>query len=110
DVRASVVRDGTGKPIRIDGVTSDVTDRRQYESRVHYLATHDGLTDLPNRNLLHDRIGQSLAHARRNGRCIALLFLDLDRFKFLNDSFGHTFGDAVLKAVGALLAKTVREG
>ena len=96
-----------------DGISvffQDVTERKQYESRIEYLATHDGLTDLPNRNLIHDRITQAISHARRTERQIAVLYLDLDRFKVINDGFGHPFGDAVLKAAGERLAGIVREG
>ncbi|MFT3720806.1 putative bifunctional diguanylate cyclase/phosphodiesterase [Pseudorhodoferax sp.] len=91
-------------------VGRDVTERKQAEQRIRYLATHDGLTDLPNRNLVQDRIQQGIAHARRTGRLLALLFLDLDRFKVINDCYGHPFGDAVLKAAAERLAALVREG
>jgi len=95
-----------------DGVSvffQDITERKKYESRIEYLATHDGLTDLPNRNLIQDRITQAISHARRTERQIAVLYLDLDRFKVINDGFGHPFGDAVLKMAGARLAGLVRE-
>jgi diguanylate cyclase (GGDEF)-like protein/PAS domain S-box-containing protein len=88
----------------------DVTERKQNESRIEYLATHDGLTNLPNRNLIHDRIGQAIAHARRTGRQLAVMYVDLDRFKVINDGFGHPFGDAVLRAAAERLAAVVREG
>ncbi|MCV2218486.1 putative bifunctional diguanylate cyclase/phosphodiesterase [Thauera sp. Sel9] len=91
-------------------VGRDVTERKQAEQRIHYLATHDGLTGLPNRNLVQDRIQQVIAHVRRSGRLLALLFLDLDRFKVINDCYGHPFGDAVLKAAARRLASLVREG
>ncbi|MFT3758128.1 putative bifunctional diguanylate cyclase/phosphodiesterase [Thauera sp.] len=91
-------------------VGRDVTERKQAEQRIRYLATHDGLTGLPNRNLVQDRIQQVIAHVRRSGRLLALLFLDLDRFKVINDCYGHPFGDAVLKAAARRLASLVREG
>jgi diguanylate cyclase (GGDEF)-like protein/PAS domain S-box-containing protein len=94
----------------IVGMARDISERRQAEQRIQYLATHDGLTDLPNRNLIHDRIVQAIAHARRAGRQLAVLYLDLDRFKVINDGFGHAFGDAVLRATGERLASLVREG
>jgi diguanylate cyclase (GGDEF)-like protein/PAS domain S-box-containing protein len=91
------------------GMLEDITARKQAEARIEYLATHDDLTDLPNRNLLHDRITQAIAHARRAGTRIALLSLDLDGFKVVNDGFGHPFGDALLKLVAARLRSLVRE-
>jgi diguanylate cyclase (GGDEF)-like protein/PAS domain S-box-containing protein len=96
-----------------DGISiffQDVTERKKSESRIEYLATHDGLTDLPNRNLIHDRIAQAIAHARRAERQIAVMYIDLDRFKVINDGFGHRFGDALLRAAGERLASAVREG
>jgi diguanylate cyclase (GGDEF)-like protein/PAS domain S-box-containing protein len=88
----------------------DVTDRKRYEERIEYLATHDELTGLPNRTLMRDRISQALARARREGTQIAVMFLDLDRFKVVNDGYGHPFGDALLRAFGDRLKELVREG
>ena len=97
-----------GTPRFTIGMIEDISDRKRYESRIEYLATHDELTDLPNRNLIHDRITQAISHARRADRQIALMFVDLDRFKVLNDGFGHPFGDAVLRAAGERLVSVVR--
>ncbi|CAG0979228.1 putative signaling protein [Methylophilaceae bacterium] len=88
----------------------DITERKHAEARIHYLAMYDDLTDLPNRNLIQDRIAQTITHARRTDRLLALLYLDLDRFKVVNDGYGHLFGDAVLKAAGERLVELVREG
>lgn len=85
-------------------------ERRRSEERIRHLAHHDRLTGLPNRALLNDRMTQALAQARRTGRPMALLFLDLDDFKFVNDSFGHAVGDALLIAVATRLTEAVREG
>ena len=92
------------------GTLQDITERKLHEARIEYLAGHDALTDLPNRNLLNDRIAQAIAQARRTGQCLAALVLDLDRFKVVNDSFGHPVGDALLKAVAARLKAVIREG
>ncbi|MGX2040203.1 EAL domain-containing protein [Methylocaldum sp. MU1018] len=108
--RVKVIYDEAGNPLRLDGVASDITERKQYEASIEYLATHDALTRLPNRTLLSDRLSQALAHARRTERLLALLFLDLDRFKDVNDSFGHALGDALLQAVAERLQSSVREG
>jgi diguanylate cyclase (GGDEF)-like protein/PAS domain S-box-containing protein len=108
--RTRLVYGADGSPARLNGVASDITERKTHELRLEYLANHDELTDLPNRNLLNDRIAQSIAHARRTGQRLALLFIDLDGFKFLNDSFGNPLGDALLKAVATRLRCAVREG
>ncbi|MDV3241504.1 MAG: EAL domain-containing protein [Methylocaldum sp.] len=108
--RVKVIYDKAGNPMRLDGVASDITERKKYEASIEYLATHDALTHLPNRTLLADRLSQALAHAKRTERPLALLFLDLDRFKDVNDSFGHALGDALLQAVAERLQASVREG
>ena len=78
---------------------SDVTDVVSAAQRLHFEATHDALTGLPNRVLLADRLSHAMAAARRSGRSVAVLFMDLDRFKRINDSLGHRHGDTILKAV-----------
>jgi diguanylate cyclase (GGDEF)-like protein/PAS domain S-box-containing protein len=83
---------------------------RNSEAQLEHQATHDPLTDLPNRLLLFDRMEMGLARARRSGSGIAVLFCDLDNFKFLNDSLGHTLGDEMLKAVGTRLSERLRPG
>jgi PAS domain S-box-containing protein len=90
----AIARDAGGRPVRFDGVASDITERKAHEANVLYLATHDTLTDLPNRNLLGDRLTQDMAHAQRGGHTASVLVLGLDRFKLINDSYGHGFGDA----------------
>ena len=107
--KARLIDGPAGTAIRIDGVASDISERRLHGERMAHQANHDALTGLPNRCLLNDRIAQALALARRTDHHVAVLFLDLDGFKFVNDSFGHAFGDALLCSVGARLESVVRE-
>ncbi|WP_296493590.1 diguanylate cyclase [Rhodoferax sp.] len=90
-------------------VQRDTTERRQMEERVFQLAFYDPLTQLPNRRLLEDRLSQTLAASKRSGRYGALMFLDLDNFKVVNDSHGHDVGDALLRQVASQLKTCVRE-
>ncbi|WP_168184644.1 EAL domain-containing protein [Oleiagrimonas sp. MCCC 1A03011] len=90
-------------------VMTDITDRKRAEQELRYLANYDMLTGLPNRTLLGERLGDSILRARRGGQRLAVLYVDLDRFKHINDSMGHTTGDRLLKAAGARLRQCVRE-
>ncbi len=87
----------------------DITDRRSAEAKIEFLAHHDALTGLPNRVHLQDRLDNALANARRRNEKVALLFLDLDHFKIINDTFGHSIGDLVLKEVAERLRGCSRE-
>jgi len=87
----------------------DITERKHAEAKIRHMAYHDGLTDLPNRVLFHDRLVQALARAKRNQQLLAVLFIDLDGFKSVNDAFGHGIGDQLLRIVAARLSGCVRE-
>jgi diguanylate cyclase (GGDEF)-like protein/PAS domain S-box-containing protein len=89
---------------------AEIGDRRQAEERAQHLADHDALTGLPNRRLLEDRLTQALALSQRNRKQTAVMFVDLDRFKAINDSLGHAAGDQVLKEVAQRLVKQLRVG
>lgn len=97
-----------GGRIGIVGTAVDVTERKAAEQRIEYLAYHDPLTNLPNRRLLADRLKMAMSQASRDGRMVALLFVDLDRFKSINDSLGHRIGDALLQELGTRLRSCVR--
>ena len=90
-------------------VTTDITEHKLAEARIQHVAHHDSLTGLPNRLLFNDRLAQSIKLARRDGRKFALLFLDLDRFKQVNDEFGHDAGDELLQQVAATLRRELRD-
>jgi diguanylate cyclase (GGDEF)-like protein len=91
------------------GTIQDVTEQRHTERRMTYLANYDTLTDLPNRNLFQERLAHAITHAKRKGSNVALLFIDLDRFKAINDSLGHPIGDKLLNSVAIRLLKVLRE-
>jgi diguanylate cyclase (GGDEF)-like protein/PAS domain S-box-containing protein len=90
-------------------IARDISEREDATQQIQHLAYHDTLTNLPNRTLLTDRVNRSLARARRTGQIGALLFLDLDKFKRINDSLGHSVGDALLKELAERLRRTLRE-
>jgi diguanylate cyclase (GGDEF)-like protein len=109
DGSLSGILDRKGKLVGFVLMLNDITERRRYEDTIHHLAYHDALTDLPNRVLLSDRLGQALASANRTNTRGALMILDLDRFKDVNDTLGHSMGDLLLKSVGKRLKKLLRK-
>jgi diguanylate cyclase (GGDEF)-like protein/PAS domain S-box-containing protein len=98
-----------GKVLGCFAVTTDITEHKLAEERIQRIAHHDSLTGLPNRLLFHDRLDQAMSLAKRGSRQFALLYLDLDRFKPVNDSLGHAAGDELLQAVAARIRHEVRE-
>ena len=101
-------RDGSGKALRMTGTSNNVSKRKRAEERAEFLATRDALTGLPNRVLLHDRLEQSVFNAARHHTGFGFMFIDLDRFKTINDSLGHQVGDELLKRVATRLTACVR--
>ncbi|MDB5757198.1 MAG: hypothetical protein JWM30_487 [Burkholderia sp.] len=103
----SVKRDAAGEAQLMTGLLTDITARKEAESRLQLLATHDTLTGLPNRTLLNERVQQMLDNGPRN-MPVAIMFIDLDRFKEVNDSFGHEPGDVLLREVARRLSRALR--
>jgi diguanylate cyclase (GGDEF)-like protein/PAS domain S-box-containing protein len=108
-ISISLVRDEQGKPLRYVSVSNDVTELRAGDERMRHMAFHDPLTGLPNRALLLDRMRQGISVAERDGRGLGLMFIDLDRFKSINDVLGHDVGDQLLQEVARRLSHGVRQ-
>jgi len=109
ETHAVPLRNPQGKITSLLGITRDITERKQMEDQVHQLAFHDPLTNLPNRRLLNDRLNQAMAASKRSACYGALMFLDLDNFKPLNDTHGHEVGDLLLIEAAERLKRCVRE-
>src|SRR5207237_285943 len=106
---ASLVRGPSNEPRFLIVMTEDITARKKQEIALEHLALHDGLTDLPNRTLMFDRLRQAILASKREHHPLALLMMDLDRFKEINDTFGHHGGDDVLRHVSIRLKAQLRE-
>ena len=102
--------DARGKISEIISVSRDISERRRAEEQIEYQAYHDALTSLPNRLLFRDRLTVALAHAKRQDTPLVVMFLDLDRFKIVNDTLGHSLGDGMLRVIADRLQSVLREG
>jgi diguanylate cyclase (GGDEF)-like protein/PAS domain S-box-containing protein len=108
ELSVAPVRDDGGEVSHFVSIINDITERKRYEEELELRSNFDQLTGLANRNLLSDRIRQGIAHARRTGKKMAILLLDLDRFQIINDSLGHSLGNELLKRVAERLGTEVR--
>jgi diguanylate cyclase (GGDEF)-like protein len=107
--RGGLIRNSQGQASRVVVISRDITERKQAEEQIRNLAFYDSLTQLPNRHMLDDRLHQAMAASKRTGRYGALMFLDLDNFKPLNDKYGHSVGDLLLIEVARRISSCVRE-
>jgi PAS domain S-box-containing protein len=105
---AEVMRDAQGQPTKLSGTIQDITERKKAESQIRFLAFYDSLTGLPNRLQFNEQLKKSLARAREKGRTAAVMFLDLDNFKRINDTSGHSAGDRLLRAAATRLKEAMR--
>jgi diguanylate cyclase (GGDEF)-like protein/PAS domain S-box-containing protein len=108
-ISASVVSDKFGRKTGYVTLLHDISERKRTERQLHFMATHDVLTNLPNRTVLNDRLRNALVRAKRYRQLVGILFVDVDNFKNINDMFGHDTGDIVLKEVADKLSISVRE-
>lgn len=106
--KAQVILNDIGEAEKCIGVNIDVSEKKETESQVKFLAYHDSLTNLPNRTLAIDRLNQSIAKSARDGLYYSLVFIDIDNFKYINDTLGHNIGDAVLKEISKRLQQSIR--
>ena len=108
-IEAEVDRDEGGRAVAVHGVVQDITERKHAEDQIRQLANYDSLTGLPNRRFFRDQFGSALERARTSGTAVGVLFIDLDRFKQINDTLGHQVGDQLLREVAKRLYQCVRE-
>ena len=109
-IEASVTlqKDSSGKPTGFKGMIRDITERKRIEQQINYMATHDALTGLPNRLMFSQLLNHAIRSAQRHGKQLAVLFIDLDRFKTINDSLGHEAGDRLLKEMARRFKRSLR--
>jgi diguanylate cyclase (GGDEF)-like protein/PAS domain S-box-containing protein len=109
ELAASFIQDSSGQPEFFVAITKDISERKQREEQLYYLATHDALTGLPNRVLFNDRLSLALYQANRSQQRLAVMLIDLDNFKEVNDTLGHRTGDKLLQAVGERIKNLLRK-
>jgi diguanylate cyclase (GGDEF)-like protein/PAS domain S-box-containing protein len=109
DLHIAPVRDERGKYTHFIGIQNDISQSMHYQNALEYQANHDALTGLPNRNLLNDRLQRAIGGAQRNENLMAIVFVDLDHFKLINDTLGHDVGDLVLKTIATRLVSCLRD-
>jgi diguanylate cyclase (GGDEF)-like protein/PAS domain S-box-containing protein len=108
EASVSLKKDSSGKPIGFKGVIRDITERKRIEQELNYMATHDALTGLPNRLMFSQLLNQAILSAKRNMKQLAVLFIDLDRFKIINDTLGHDAGDQLLQEIAKRFRQALR--
>jgi diguanylate cyclase (GGDEF)-like protein/PAS domain S-box-containing protein len=108
EASVSLRKDSSDKPIGFRGIIHDITERKQTEQQINYMATHDNLTGLPNRLMFSQLLNQAIRSAERHKRQLVVFFIDLDRFKTINDSLGHEAGDRMLKEMAKRFKKSLR--
>jgi diguanylate cyclase (GGDEF)-like protein/PAS domain S-box-containing protein len=109
EVLTSPIRDESGKIVQVVHTSRNITERKQSEEKIHFLAYYDALTRLPNRTFFKELLSRSLLSAKRKGKMPSILFIDMDSFKRINDTFGHSDGDRLLQAVAQRLVSCVRK-
>jgi diguanylate cyclase (GGDEF)-like protein/PAS domain S-box-containing protein len=108
EISVALIRNSQGEPVGFRGIARDVTERKRQEEKIQYLATHDGLTGLPNRVMFGQLLNHAIQGAKRYNRKLAVFFIDLDRFKIINDTLGHEAGDQLLQEIAARFRQTLR--
>ena len=108
EASVSLQKDSSGKPTGFKGIIRDITERKRIEQQINYMATHDALTGLPNRLMFSQLLNQAIQSAQRHKRQLAVFFIDLDRFKIINDSLGHDAGDQLLQEMARRFKQSLR--